>query len=170
MKKITIIQSSLRKESNTAIVCRAFAEKCDALGIHVHYVDLKDVEMELCDARPLEEYSETMQKVYEIMDSSEAVIFGMPVYQYSMSGVLKNFIDICGKATAAKPVGAIVNAGGPNCYMASADLFNALYFEYACTSIAPTPYTWSMDFKDGKIVNEKVMSKLDELAQNILVL
>ena len=51
--------------------------------------------------------------------------------------------------------------------MASQDLFNALQFEYATTSIMPTPYTWSMDFKDGKIVNDKVMSKLDELAQKV---
>lgn len=170
MKKITVIQSSLREGSNTAIVCRAFAEKCDALGIHVHYIDLKDVKMDLCDARPLEKYSEDIQNVYSIMDSSQAVIFGMPVYQYSMSGVLKNFVDICGKALAWKPIGAIVNAGGPNCYMASQDLFNAMQFEYATTSIMPTPYTWSMDFKDGAIVNEKVLSKLDELAAKILSL
>jgi len=167
MKKITIIQSSLRKGSHTAIVCRAFAEKCDALGIHVHYVDLKDVKMDLCDARPLEEYSEDMQKVYKIMEASEAVVFGMPVYQYTMSWVLKNFIDIAWWAIAGKPVWVIVNSGGPNTYMASLDLFNALQLEYATTNIMPTPFTWSMDFKDGEIVNEKVMSKLDELAQKI---
>ena len=126
--------------------------------------------MDLCDARPLEEYSSDIQRVYEIMDSSEAVIFGMPVYQYSMSGVLKNFIDICGGALAGKSVGVIVNAGGPNCYMASQDLFNALQFEYATTNIMPTPHTWSMDFQDGKLVNEKVMSKLDELATKIISL
>jgi len=170
MKKITIIQSSLREGSNTAIVCRALAEKCDALGIHVHYIDLKDVKMDLCDARPLEEYSDDVQKVYKIMEGSEAVVFGMPVYQYTMSGVLKNFIDIAGGALAGKSVGAIVNAWWPNCYMASADLFNALQFEYATTAIMPTPYTWSMDFKEGTIVNEKVLSKLDELAAKILSL
>ncbi len=170
MKKITVIQSSLREGSNTAVVCRAFAEKCDALGLHVHYIDLKDVKMDLCDARPLEKYSEDIQNVYKIMDESEAVVFGMPVYQYSMSWVLKNFIDICGWALAAKPIGAIVNAGGPNCYMASRDLFDCLYYEYACTNLAPTPYTWSMDFKDWEIVNEKVTSKLEELAGKILIL
>lgn len=126
--------------------------------------------MDLCDARPLDEYSADIQKVYEIMQSSEAVIFGMPVYQYSMSGVLKNFIDICGGAMKNKSVGVIVNSGGPNCYMASQDLFNALQFEYATTSIMPTPYTWSMDFKDGQIVNEKVLSKLDELVEKIISL
>lgn len=170
MKKITVVQSSLRKESNTSIVCRAFAEKCDALWIHVHYVDVRDVKMDFCDGRALEEYSTDIQKVYEIIDWSEAVVFGMPVYQYSMSGVLKNFIDICGKAVAGKPIGVIVNAWGPNCYMASQDLFNALQFEYATTNIMPTPYTWSADFGDGKMINEKVLWKLDELAGSILCL
>jgi len=167
MKKITIIQSSLREGSHTAIVCRAFAEKCDALWIHVHYVDLKDVKMDLCDARPLEEYSDDIQKVYKIIEESEAVVFGMPVYQYTMSGVLKNFIDIAGGAIAGKAVWVIVNSGGPNTYMASLDLFNALQLEYATTNIMPTPFTWSMDFKEGKIVNDKVLEKLDELAHNI---
>jgi len=32
--------------------------------------------------------------------------------------------------------------------MASRDLFDALYYEYATTNIAPTPYSWSMDFAD----------------------
>ncbi len=91
----------------------------------------------------------------------------MPVYQYSMSWVLKNFIDVCGGALQNKHVGIIANAGGPNCYMASQDLFNALQFEYATTGIMPTPYTWSMDFKDGKLVNEKAMAKLDELVEKI---
>ena len=170
MKKITVIQSSLRKDSNTAIVARKFAEQCDGLGLHVKYVDLRDVKRDLCDARPLEEYSQDIQNVYRIMDESEAVIFGMPVYQYSMSGVLKNFIDICGKALETKSVGIIVNAGGPNCYMASQDLFNALQYEYATTNIMPTPYTWSMDFKNWEIVNEKVLSKLEELASKLIVL
>jgi hypothetical protein len=54
--------------------------------------------------------------------------------------------------------------------MASQDLFNALQFEYATTNIMPTPYTYSADFTDGKIVNDKVLSKLNELAQKILSL
>ena len=71
MKRITIIQSSLRQGSNTNIVCRKFAEICDEKGIHVVYIDLKDVKMDLCDARPLEEYSDDMQKAYKLMESSE---------------------------------------------------------------------------------------------------
>lgn len=170
MKKITVIQSSLREGSHTAIVCRVFAEKCDALGIHVHYVDLKNVKMDFCDGRPLSEYSKQVQDVAELMWSSDAVIFWMPVYQYSMSWVLKNFIDIAGDMLKNKSVWVIVNSWGPNTYMASQELFNALQFEYATTNIMPTPFSHASDFEDSKIVNEKVLSKLDELAQKIISL
>jgi multimeric flavodoxin WrbA len=39
-----------------------------------------------------------LQDAYKRIEDAEAIIFGMPVYQYSMSGVLKNFVDICGGA------------------------------------------------------------------------
>ncbi len=170
MKKITVIQSSLRVGSRTAIVCRAFAEKCDALGIHVHYVDLKNVKMDFCDGRPLEDYSSQVIDVAKLIWSSDAVIFGMPVYQFSMSWVLKNFIDIAGDMLKWKTVWAIVNSGWANAYLASRDLFNALQFEYATTNLMPTPYSHASDFKEGKIVNDKLLSKLDELAQKIILL
>lgn len=170
MKKIAIIQSSLRTPSNTDIVCQEFKKKARAAGLEVTYIDLREVELEFCDGRHLGEYNQSLQEVHRQMEDSEAVIFGIPVYQYSMSWVLKNLIDICGGALKEKAVGAIVNAGGPNCYMASRDLFDCLYYEYATTSIAPTPYTWSMDFKDGEIINDKVLTKLDELVEKIKVL
>ncbi len=127
--------------------------------------------MEFCDGRDLKAYSKDLQKAYIQIEKNEISIFGMPVYQYSMSGVLKNFIDICGGALKEKPIGCIVNAGGPNCYMASQDLFNALQFEYATTSIMPTPYTWAKDFDEqGDIVNPKVLERLDELVAKIISL
>ncbi len=167
MKKIAIVQSSLREGSHTDIVCRAFETYCVGEGVEVEYVDLRKVEMEFCNGGNLEHYPKDMQEAFHKIEKCEGVIFGMPVYQYTMSGVLKNFIDICGASVSGKPVGIIVNSGGPNTYMASRDLFNALQFEYSTTNIMPTPFTWFMDFKDGELINEKVREKLIELAQKI---
>ncbi len=167
MKKIAIVQSSLRDGSHTDIMCRALESACEKRDIQVEYIDLREMEMAFCNGGNIEHYPQDMQDAFAKIDSCEAVVFGMPVYQYTMSGVLKNFIDICGGSVAGKHVGIIVNSGGPNCYMASADLFNALYYEYGCYNLAPTPYSWFMDFKDGKIVNEKVSEKIEELAEKI---
>ncbi len=170
MKKITVLQPSLREGSHTDIVCKEFEARCVSAGLEVNYIDLQNKELQFCDGRNQEEYNADMQGITKAFAESEAIVFGMPVYQYSMSGVLKNILDVCGTGLKAKSIGAIVNAGWPNCYMASRDLFDCLYYEYACTNIAPTPYTWSMDFQDGKIVNEKCLNKLDELVETIISL
>ena len=165
MKKITIVQSSLREKFNTSIVCKLFEEKAISAWIELNYIDLRNIELEFCNGKDLSEYTDDLQKSYKILEESESIIFWMPVYQYSMSWVLKNFIDICGGALKWKKIWVIVNAGWPSCYMASRDLLDALYYEYATINIAPTPYSWSMDFADGKLVNNKVIKKLDELIE-----
>jgi FMN reductase/FAD reductase [NAD(P)H] len=96
MKKITILQSSLRERSHTSIVCKEFEARCVKAGLDVKYVDLRNVELQFCDGRATEEYNKQLQELYKQFDESETVVFGMPVYQYSMSGVLKNILDICG--------------------------------------------------------------------------
>jgi len=167
MKKIAIVQTSLREGSNTDIVCKAFIEKAEKKWLDITSIDLRDLKLEFCDGRNLDEYNSDLQNTYTQLEEVDAIVFWMPVYQYSMSWVLKNFIDICGWALAGKQIWIIVNAGGPNCYMASRDLFDALYYEYATKNLAPTPYSWSMDFKDGKLINTKVEEKLEELIKSI---
>ncbi len=168
MKKIAIVQSSLREKSNTDIVCRLFQEKAKNAWLEVSYIDLRDLDLEFCDGRDFWEYNQSLQDAYRQIEPVEIIVFGMPVYQYSMSGVLKNFIDICWDAMEWKYIWAIVNAGGPNCYMASRDLLDCLYYEYQTKSLAPTPYGWSMDFKDWELVSQKVLQKLDELIETIV--
>ena len=85
MKKITIIQSSLRENGNTQVVCRDFEKKLQDKSVEVQYFDLKDVAMEFCDGRSLDAYPQNIQDVYTFLESSDIIIFGMPVYQYSMS-------------------------------------------------------------------------------------
>ncbi len=126
------------------------------------------MQMELCDGRETKDYPADMQQSHDAIEGCDAVVFGMPVYQYSMSGVLKNFIDICGGAFRGKHIGIITNAGGPNCYMASRDLFNSMLFEHHTHNLMPTPYAWSADFENGEITNGKLIAKLEELADILL--
>lgn len=167
MKKVVVVQSSLREKSNTAILCETLELKLTEKNIPNSGLDLRNMELQFCNGASLESYNSDMQSAYQQMSEADIIIFGMPVYQYSMSGVLKNFIDVCGGALAGKQIGVLVNAGGPNGYMASRDLLDCLYYEYATTNISPTPYAWSMDFVDGAIANKKVLEKIDELVEVI---
>ncbi len=167
MKNVCLIQASLRSNSNTSIVCDKFSDILKAKKIKHKIIDLRDINLEFCDWRSLDNYNNDLKKSYETMKDSQIIIFGMPVYQYSLSWVLKNFIDICWWSLVWKDIWVLVNSWWPNCYMASRDIFDMLYYEYKTRNISPTPFTWSCDFSDWNISNDKVIEKLEELGEVI---
>ena len=99
MRKILIIQGSLNPESKTAIVTGEAEKILDGFdGIESQTLDLRSLNMQFCDGRKLQKYNSATQKAYEIVDKANGLIIGMPVYCYSVSGPLKNFIDITSSA------------------------------------------------------------------------
>ena len=92
----------------------------------------------------------------------------MPVYCYSVSGVLKNFLDITCSAMENKYAGIVCNAGGVMSYLASADLMKILSYEVHALTVQPTVYAWGDDFKNGKITNEKVLHKAVHMVEKLM--
>ena len=169
MADIVLIQGSLRKNSHTEIVVTETAKELDARKISYEIIDLKKIDLQFCDGRKIEEYNQDMQKAYKQIESAKAIIFGMPVYCWSISGVLKNFFDIISAATQDKVAGILCNAGSKMSYLASADLMKVLSYEASVTTVQPIVKTSSEHFKDGVLVDEKAKSKisamLDELCK-----
>ncbi len=167
MPQVVLIQSSLNPDSNTAKMIQAASELLNARKISNEIIDLRDLELQFCDARSLSEYNDDMQKAYSTLDQAQAMLFGMPVYCYSLSGALKNFIDITAGAMEKKVAGILCTAGGRASYMASADLEKILAFECHTTTIQPNVYTTYDDYTDGKLTDKKALAKLTELIDRL---
>ena len=167
MPQVVLIQSSLNPDSNTATMVLAAAELLDAKQIGREIIDLRDLELQFCDSRKLSEYNSDLQNAYKTIEEAQALLFGMPVYCYSLSGALKNFIDITAGAMEKKLAGILCNAGGKASYMASADLEKILAFESHVTTIQPNVYTTYDDYANGKLVGEKSLQKLGDLIDNL---
>jgi len=149
MVTITIIQSSLRKDSRTAVVMNMIANYLQQLDVEHNLIDLRDYDLPFCDGRAFNEYLEEYPDVVKVqhqMEMADAFIFGYPNYVYTYSGVFKNFIDIFGKNTIDKYFGMVVNAGGRNGYMASNDLISIMLYDFNATAIMPQVYTAKNDF------------------------
>lgn len=160
MPKIVIIQGSLNKDSKTSLVVAETEKALQARNQEFETLDLRTLNLQFCDGRSLEDYNQDMQKAYRLLESAEAYIFAVPVYCWSMSGVVKNFIDIIAGALKNKVAGILCNAGGNRSFMASADLINVLYYESAVMTVHPVVYTSYEDFKDGKLVAENPLAKI----------
>lgn len=166
MQKILIIQGSLNPQSKTAILTGE-AEKIlvGFGGIESQTLDLRSFNMQFCDGRKLQEYNSDTQKAYKMVDKADGLIIGMPVYCYSVSGPLKNFIDITSSAMEEKVAGIICTTGSSMSYLASADLAKILAYESHVLSIQPVVCSSYEDFNNGGLESQKVHEKLKSMIE-----
>ena len=171
MQKVVIIQGSLNPKSKTAIVAQE-AEKIlhrfDDIDCQI--LDLRYFEIQFCDGRKLQDYGSDTKKAYEMIQESDALIIGMPVYCYSVSGPLKNLIDITSSAMENKVAGILCTTGSSMSYLASADLAKILAYESQVLSVQPVVCSSDEDFKDGKLESQKVHDKLNAMIEGLISL
>jgi NAD(P)H-dependent FMN reductase len=167
MSDVVLIQGSLNPESRTAILIQHTAEGLERAGLKVTVLDLRNIQMEFCDGRSLKDYHADLQKAYQTIEKARAFVIGMPVYCYSVSGPLKNFIDITSGSMEKKVAGILCNAGGTASYMSSADLSNILAYESHVTTVQPIVYSSYEDFEDHRLTGDKVKSKISELVDHL---
>ncbi len=158
-----MIQGIMSKDSRTAILVRDTAQELERRHLENETLDLRDLDLQFCDGRSLQEYNQDMQNAYKKLEQAEAFIFGMPVYCFSVSGPLKNFIDITSGAMENKVAGILCNAGGNHSYMASAELSKILAYESHVTVVQPAVYSNYEDYDDGGLAGEKVKSKIVDM-------
>ncbi|MEH2468670.1 chromate reductase [Nitrobacteraceae bacterium AZCC 2161] len=112
---VAVIVGSLRKQSFSLKIAHAFAKLAPA-SLKLNIVTLHDLSFfnpDLEAAPPAD-----WLKFRETIQASDAVLFVTPEYNRSISGVLKNAIDVAsrpyGKSSfLGKPVGIVSNSPGP---------------------------------------------------------
>src|SRR6204780_1111349 len=112
---VAVIVGSLRKESFSFKIANALAKLApDTLKLHIvtlHGISFFNQDLE---ATPPADWV----KFREMLQASSAVLFVTPEYNRSISGVLKNAIDVgsrpYGKSSfLGKPIGVVSNSPGP---------------------------------------------------------
>lgn len=88
------------------------AAKLAKLDIEFELIDLKDYEIEFMRGFPLSYYNDDTQDVVNKILNADCLVIGTPVYQASISGSLKNLLDLLPEAAFKhKVVGFISTAG-----------------------------------------------------------
>ena len=99
MKKVLIISTSLRGNSNSDILARECEKGARDAGLDVEYVSLKEKEIKYCigclscqktnKCVLNDDVADIMAKVKE----AEVIVYATPIYYYEMSGQMKTLID-----------------------------------------------------------------------------
>ena len=99
MKKILIVSSSYRKNSNSEALALAFTEGAKEVGHQVEFISLRDKDIRFCRGCLA---CQTTQRCVMHDDADEicrkaltadVLVFATPIYYYEMSGQLKTLLD-----------------------------------------------------------------------------
>jgi NAD(P)H-dependent FMN reductase len=162
--RLLCLASSLRPGNRTSALTMRVADGMTALGHDVDRMHLSDVEMEFCDARPLAEYGASMRAAVERVTLASAYVIGMPVYCWSVPGVLKNFLDVACTGMVDKPFAVVAVAGSERGYLAAADLQRILQYEVRGRPWPRVVFASDRDFT-GSNLSDDVGKRLDALAR-----
>ena len=110
--KIVAIVGSLRESSTSRHALRLAATGAERAGATVEWLELRELDLPLCDGRR-DSYGPEVERLRAAVQGADALLVGSPEYHGSMTGVLKNALDLLGPDELRdKMVGLLATARG----------------------------------------------------------
>ncbi len=171
MVKIVGINGSLRSPSYTAQALEIAAMRLQALGTEVEILDLRQLNLPFCNGE--EDYPDypDVEKLRTAVKEADGLILATPEYHGSVSGVIKNALDLMSfEHLSGKVAGLISVLGGQPNSNALNDL--RIIMRWVHGWVIPEQISigqaWKAFDADGKLLDEKLSERFDKFAQSLL--
>lgn len=171
MLKIVGIGGSLRADSYSQIALRLAAQRVEALGAEVEILDLREMQLPFCNGE--QEYPDypDVQKLQNAVSRADGLILATPEYHGSISGVLKNALDLMSfEQLSGKVTGLISVLGGQPNSNALNDL--RIIMRWVHGWVIPEQIAigqaWKAFSPEGKLLDEKLAQRFDQFAQSLV--
>jgi NAD(P)H-dependent FMN reductase len=171
MVKIVGIGGSLRAGSYSQLALKVVAERAEALGAEVEILDLRSLKLPFCDGEDNYIDYPDVDKLQNAVKQADGLILATPEYHGSVSGALKNALDLMSfEHLDGKVAGAISVLGGQVNSNALNDLRVILRWVHAW--VIPEQIAigqaWKAFSPDGKLLDEKLSERFDEFARSLV--
>ncbi len=171
MVKIVGIGGSLRPDSYSQQALIVAADRLKALGAEVEILDLRTMNLPFCnggDAYP--DYPD-VARLKAAVKQADGLILATPEYHGSVSGVMKNALDLMGfEELSGKVAGLISVLGGQSNSNALNDL--RVIMRWVHGWVIPEQIAvgqaWKAFGEDGKVLDESLSKRFDQFAQSLL--
>jgi NAD(P)H-dependent FMN reductase len=171
MVKIVGINGSLRPSSHSAQALAIALERVAALGAETELLDLRTLNLPFCNGG--DDYSgyPDVGRLQATVKAADGLILATPEYHGSVSGVLKNALDLLSfEHLAGKVAGNISVLGGQSNNNALNDL--RVILRWVHSWVIPEQIAigqaWQTFSKEGKILDEKLSQRFDQFAQSLV--
>lgn len=162
MTHTLILSTSLNKQSKSRLLAQSLQ---GTLGASSELIDMQDHPLPFCDAGAA--YGDpAVQSLSEKIQSADAILVCSPIYNYTINAVLKNLIELTGKAWTDKVVGFAVAAGGPSSYMGILQIANSLMLDFRTVIIPRFVYASPDAFTEAGGITPAIQDRLKGLADS----
>lgn len=171
MVRIVGIGGSLRPDSHSQVALVQAAQRAEALGAEVEVLDLRTMELPFCDGGDDYPGYPDVERLRNAVKQADALILATPEYHGSVSGVLKNALDLMSfEQLDGKVTGIISVLGGQSNSNALNDLRVIMRWVHAWVipEQVAIGQAWKAFSSDGKIVDEKLSQRLDQFVQSLV--
>lgn len=171
MVKIVGIGGSLRSDSYSQHALKLAVQRVEALGATVELLDLRTMNLPFCDGGKDYSAYPDVARLREAVKQANGLILATPEYHGSVSGVLKNTLDLMSfDELSGKVTGLISVLGGqPN---SNALNHLRLIMRWVHGWVIPEQIAigqvWKAFDKDGKILDENLSKRFDDFAQSLV--
>jgi FMN reductase len=138
-------------------------ERAAAPGTEADLLDLGAVRLGFADGTPVEDLTDDTAATIAALESARALIVATPVYRGSLTGALKNLLDLTPvPALQGKAVGLVAMGASDHHFLgAERHLRDVLAF-FGAVTMPVAVYLTNRDFEDGE-PGEKADAALDHL-------
>ena len=171
MVKLVGIAGSLREGSYSHQALAIAARTAQALGAEVTILDLRQLNLPFCDGtQDYEDYPD-VAVLRQTVEDADGLILVTPEYHGSVSGVLKNALDLMSfDQLSDKVVGAISVLGGQANSNALNDVRKIARWVHAWVipEQVAIGQAWKAFGEDGKLTDAKLAERLDKFVQSLV--
>lgn len=164
--KFLVISCGLSEDSRSAVLAR-YAYQIIKENNHVEWFDLRENPLPFCDGRTSYQQPE-VKIISQKINEANGILIALPIYNYSVSAVSKNLIELTPDSWNRKVVSFLCAAGGHRSYMGVLSFANSLMLDYTCTILPDFVYAHEKDFDNSQIVNEKVIQRVQKMTKHLI--
>jgi FMN reductase len=171
MVKIVGIGGSLRPKASSYQALAVAIQRVQALGASTEILDLRQMQLPFCTGDDEYPGYPDVVRLRETVQEADGLILATPEYHGSISGVMKNALDLMSfDHLSGKVTGLISVLGGPSNSNALNDLRVILRWVHGW--VIPEQIaigqSWKAFGEDGKLLDEKLSKRFDQFAESLV--
>jgi FMN reductase len=170
MASIVAVLGSVTPSGRMSRALQGALERARAAGHAAELIDLANVKLGFADGRPLDQLGDDTEATVAKLAAADAVILASPVYRASLSGSLKNFLDLVPLETLnGKAVGIVAMGATLHHYLGVDSHLRDILTWFAANTAPTSVYLSNADFVEG-LPSGHAAGELDALIATLAAL